>query len=242
MMKKTNKSMINNILKMLKEAWENPQKKAIIMLVVMFIFIVFVVSNIKENTSNIHSINTKSSGDFQFNLDKINQKNYHFKYIVNIDNQITLYEGDCYKEKELFTKNLGEQFYKLNDTYLNNNNGIWTKTTTPYLLDEFKNIENIELILKNATFESKTENKDQITSYSYSISTTTLIKKLELNNIDIDDIPNKINLTTDKDNNVEKIEYDLSPYGKYKNYSINNINASIEYSNFGTIKEMEDPE
>lgn len=241
-MRKINTEKIKNIFRWCKDVWGDPQKKAIIMLIIMFLFFSFLVSNVRSNHKKIDSSNTIQSNDFEFSLDKIKKKNYHFKYIVNIDGLLNNYEGDCYGEKELFNKNNAEQFYKYNKIYLKNMNGVWTKDNNPYLLSEYKDIDIIEKIMKKSTFESKTENKDKITNYTYKISTTSLIKILEIKNIDIDDLPNTIVLTTDKDNNVEKIEYDLTSYSKYKNYSINNTNILIEYSKFDNIKEIEDPE
>ena len=88
-------------------------------------------------------------------------------------------------------------------------------------------------ILRNLTIIKKI--------YTYNISTTTLIKILELVNVDLDDLPNVITITTDKDNNVIQIDYDLSEYSKYKMISTTKATATIKYSKFGEIEEIEDP-
>ncbi len=240
---KNNKDKIGNIKEKFKDILNDPQKKAILMLVLMFIFFSLLVMGTRS-AHNKNSKETTNHSDFEFSLNKINANNYHYTYDINLDSNIISYEGDRYSTKELFTKNSNgtiEQFYNYNEIYLKNINNVWSKTDNPYLFSDFKMINKIEQILKQSTYISYTEFKDNKKIYTYNISTTTLIKILELVNVDLDDLPNVITITTDKDNNVIQIDYDLSEYSKYKMISTTKATATIKYSKFGEIEEIEDP-
>ena len=78
--------------------------------------------------------------------------------------------------------------------------------------------------------------------YSYKIENTTLIKLIEKKKIDLDDPVNEITFKTDEDNEVNDIKYDLSSYCKYKKLANKSCSIELEYSNFGKIKEIKQPE
>ncbi len=236
------KKYFKYIVNFIKETKNNPQKKAIFMLIMMFLFFAFVIISLRLSQSSIVKFDdyTEENNKYDFNLSKIEKDNYHFMYSINIDNNIVTYEGDKNREKELFNMNNIDNYYRYGQLYLKNINGVWSTIDNPYTYEEFKDINIIKEILDNSSFESKTQYKDDNKIYNYDISTTSIVKILEKKDIDIDDLPNKIVLTTDSNNNVIEINYDLSSYFVYK--SLGNIsNISIKYSKFGEIDEIEDP-
>lgn len=232
---------IKSIIKFIVESWKNPQKKAIFMLIIMFIFFTFLSISLRSNHHNIKNNNYEEVEDnLDFNLSKIKDKNYHYRYTLNIDNTNLVYEGDKYNDKELFNINNIDMYYKYGNIYLKNVNGIWSTLNEQLSFSEFIDVDVIEELINKGSFESKTEYSNNKKIYNYNISTSTIIEIIDEVNIDIDDIPNKINIATDSDNNVIQISYDLSSYSKYRKLG-NNVIANIDYSLFGKINEIEDP-
>lgn len=237
---KNKKGKIKNFIQFIKEVWKNPQKKAIVMLILMFLFFSFVVISIRTTHSNINK-RAKDIKDetFEFSLTNIRKSNYHFVYTVKVDNNTTIYEGDKLSDKELF--NIGQdKYYRYENIYLKDIKGVWSTIDNPYLFSDFKEIDKIENLLKQSSFLSKTEYNDNNKVYNYNISTSTILKTLESIETDIDDIPNIISINTDSLGNAIEINYDLSSYSVYKKLG-NNVTLNIKYTKFGEIENIEDP-
>ena len=109
-------------------------------------------------------------------------------------------------------------------------------------MSNFLDINKIVDIALKSKIVSKTQYESGMRVYTYQISTTTLVKLLERENIDLDDPVNKIIFKTDETNRVNDIKYNLTSYCKYKNISKNTCKIELEYSKFGKIKDIKDPE
>ena len=217
----------------------DPQKKAWVVLTGYFIFFLVVVLMVRSLPTNNNSNNYNNINGI--NISNIKKNNYHFKYSVNIDRNIIVYEGETNNNKTLFYKSINgatENYYKENDTYYMKINNIWTTSTNPYSLSNFIDIETIEKILKESKYISKTEYNDHTRKYNYQISTTTLVKLIDNEIVDLDDMPNDIFITTDSYNRVQKIEFNLSSYTNYKLLSTINSNIVLEYSKFNEISDI----
>lgn len=228
-----------------KEIWKNQRYRSIIILGLYFFFFLFIIMSLRTGNKNrtYQSLNTDNT--FSYSFSKIESNNYHFIYNINLNDTEIVYEGDKYLNKELFIKSNGllkEQFYKLDDKYLKNINNVWSKTDNPYVFNDFLNILNIKELLKIATSDSKTEFNDKSKMFKYSVSTTSIIKIIEKTNIDISDNPNTITITTDSNNEVVKIELDLSSYIYFKDNNNKNLKINLNYSKFGEIEKIKDPE
>lgn len=238
MNKKEEKSKVNILINDLKN---NSQHKAWAFLAIYFIFFFFLIVSIRahSNSQNVNSVSENKNS--YFSTESIKNDNYHFKYIVNLDGNEAIYEGEKNNLKEKFTKtrnNLIEKYYQENNIYLKQINSNWVNTTDPYEIITFRNIETLDKIINSSTFISKTLLNDNSNIYNYQISTTTLYKIIDLSDIDLDDLPNIIKVTTDSNNELVKLEFNLSSYFKYKNMCSNNLNIIMEYSNFGEIADI----
>lgn len=235
----TNNKKFKNIVEEIKS---DPQKKAWFFLAGYFIFFLIIILMLRTNySSNSYDTNTNSNLK-DFSIYNIKKENYHFKYTVSLDQSIITYEGEVNNSKSLFNKNnngIVENYYKLEDTYYNKVNGVWTISNNPYILSSFTDIEKIEKILENAKYISKTEYEDYTRKYNYQISTTTLVKLIDNEIVDLDDIPNDIFVTTDESNKVQKIEFNISSYTNYKLLTTISSNIVIEYSNFDEIGDID---
>ncbi|MBQ2639833.1 MAG: hypothetical protein IJF92_03625 [Bacilli bacterium] len=233
---KTKKEKIKETIKFLK----TPKGKMSLFFgfYIVFFAVLALLFQISESKSSTEQKKEKS---FPFYLNNIERRNFHFKYSYQLDENSHIYEGDRNKDKELFSYN-NKDFYKNDNIYLTNNSGVWVKDEDPYIMSEFVDITKIISIAKKAKFISKTTYESGMNVYTYHISTTTLVKLLGKENIDLDDPVNEIIFKTDEKNEVNNIKYDLTSYSKYKNISKNNCKIELEYSKFGKIKEIEDPE
>lgn len=236
-------SRIKSAIHYLKKLWKNPRAKGSIILGAYFLFFLFVIVSLRSNTINNHK-EIELMDDLGFSLEKIKQNNYHYLYNIDYNDSKVVYEGDRYYQKELFTKidnQKIETFYNYDETYLKNINNVWSKTENPYYFYKLREIQNIEEILKNAYEESKTEYSNKSKVYTYKVTTNSIVKIIDKKNIDISDIPNTIILTTNSDQEVEKIEMDLSTYISYKNNKKDILKITITYSKFGEVELIEDP-
>ena len=115
-------------------------------------------------------------------------------------------------------------------------------TSELYHFNNITDDNNISRFLERATLISKTEYETGNISYNYEITTNTIDEILNGTNIDIADVPNKITLETNEEDEVVKITYDLSSYATYINNTPSITTITINYSNFGEIKDIEIPE
>ena len=223
----------------------DPKNKPVLFFGFYFVFflVLAILFRMSPNTTNVKTTNKTPKSEHYYNLGKIEDANYHFKYDYNINNVITSFEGDRNGVRQLFTRTFGEinnNFYGYRNLFMMENNHVSEKCDSPYVLSELFDVSVIRKILDKATFMSKTEFQNKRYSYNYNISTTTLEKIINNNSIDLDDVPNEITITMDDDYYVYKIEYNLSSFYKYKDPSSNGFSLKLEFSDFGNIKEIEE--
>lgn len=236
-------SKIKNAIRYIKKVWKNPRARGGIVLGAYFLFFLFIIISLRSSSTN-NRTEIELTGNLEFSLEKIKQNNYHYLYNIRYNDSNVSYEGDRYDQKELFTKTNNQEieiFYNYGGTYLKNINNVWSKIENPYLYSQFREIQNIEEILENAYNESKTEYSDKRMVYTYKITTNSIVKIIDKKNIDIADIPNTLILTTNSNQEVEKVEMDLSSYVSYKYYKNEGLKITIIYSKFGEIEPIEDP-
>lgn len=232
--------MNNNIdYKQISNFLKTPRGRAALFFGIYIIF--FAILAILVRTGDFYNEDNKhkKKKKLPFSINKIEKGNYHFKYMYELDNKKDVFEGDRYKDRELFTYN-STKYYKDEDNFLVYKSNLWVKSDNPYILKEFIDTNNIYNIGLKASYISKTEYESGMRVYSYKISTTTLIKLLDKQDIDLDDPVNEIIFKTDENNEVNNIKYDLSSYCKYKKTSKKNCKLELEYTNFGKIKEIEE--
>ena len=237
----------NPYLEGIKNLSKSSRGKAILFFLFYFIFFFLIISLVRSNyATNSNNTNTKDNTvRTEYKLDKIENGNYHFIREENINGLLTNFTGDKNDNKT-------EGVMTVNNTFTNYfiyDNINLIKTTDKYEvtseLYHFNNItddNNISKFLEKAYLVSKTEYETGNTSYNYEITTNTIDPIINNTNIDIADIPNKITLETNEEDEVIKITYDLSSYATYINNIPTIVNITISYSNFGEIGDLEVPE
>ena len=243
-MKEKKEKKENKYIKFIKDLSKSKRGRAILFFIFYFIFFFILISLIRTNYNSNHDIDTSNDNkvNTEYKLDGIENGNYHFIREENINGVITSFTGDKSNNKTEGIMTSNNTFYN----YFIYDNINLIKTTDKYEvtseLYHFKNItddKNISKILKKSYLVSKTEYENGFTSYNYEITTNTIDSIINNTNLDIADIPNKITLETNEEDEVVKITYDLTSYSTYINNVITTTTITVSYSNFGKIKDIE---
>lgn len=246
-MKEEKEKKQNKYIEFIKDLYKTKRGRAILFFAFYFIFFFCLISLIRTNYTPNKEADTTSDNkvNTEYKLDGIKNGNYHFTREENINGVITNFTGDKSDNKIDGVMTSNNNFYN----YFIYDNISLIKTTDKYEvtsdLYHFNNITDdkaIEKILERSTLISKTEYETGNISYNYEITTNTIDSILNNTNIDIADIPNKIVLEANEENEVVKITYDLSSYATYLNGMPTITSITITYSNFGEIKDLEIPE
>ena len=238
---------MNKKIEQLKEIINNLKKtdrgRALLFFLGYLIFFVIVFIFIQTSSRvNLSRDDFENGTTVNFNVDKIQDNNYSYKYTITLD--INDYEFVGKRQDNLEEFNYNEYYYfrdyKTNKSY-REEKGNWVECKDPNDFKYFTDIENIIDLANNATYISKTNYESGKTTYNYEISTTTIEKLMHDVDIDLDDKPNELVFSTDEEENVVSIKMKLDSYGKYKNYSKKYFSINLEYDDFGDIKELENP-
>lgn len=223
---------------------KNPRVRALMFFCFYLIFFIILFAMIGNNSNEtLEPVEKHETVNISYKFENINQKNYHFNYEIQENVNTIIYDGEknLTKEKFTVTKDLEEKEYFNSDgIFLTKNNESWQLSDSPYLYSVFLDHKEINRMIKNSTFISKTEYSNQEVVYQYEISTTTLLDLIDDVDVDLMDEVNKINLYV-KDNEVYKMKLDVTPYFKYKDENINNLLITLEYTMFGEIKDLQTP-
>ncbi len=223
-----------DFFKNMKNNLKTPRGKAIAFLSFYFVFFIVVIMMIRFSPST--ETDNVVTSKFDFSL--IEANNYHFHYQDILGSNTTIYDGDRYNDSSLFTKSDSVNslnFYSSGSIYLGkDNNGLYAMVDNPYLFPELKDLDSIKEMLNKATYISTGDLKK-----TYQISTTTLVSIFDNQEVDLDDMPNTIIVTTNSDGQIYKLEYDFSSYSIYRGYGA--YQGSILYSNFYNVPEIVKP-
>lgn len=246
-MKEEKKKEENKYIKFIKNLYNSRRGRAILFFVFYFVFFFVLISLIRTNYSSNNHINISNDNkvNTEYKLDGIESGNYHFTREENINGIITKFTGDKSEEKTegiMTSNNIFYSYFIYDNINLIKTIDKYEVTSELYHFNNITDDNNISRILKKATLISKTEYETGNILYNYEITTNTINKIVNGKEIDIADIPNKIALETNEEDEVIKITYDLSSYATYINNISTTITIAIDYSNFNEIKDIEIPE
>ena len=238
---------MNKKIEQLKEIINNLKKtdrgRALLFFLGYLIFFVIVFIFIQTSSRvNLSRDDFENGTTVNFNVDKIQDNNYSYKYTITLDINDYEFVG---KRQDNLEELLYNEYYYFRDYNTNKSyreeKSNWIECKDPNDFKYFTDIDNIIDLANNATYISKTNYESGKTTYNYEISTTTIEKLMNDIDIDLDDKPNELVFSTDEEENVVNIKMKLDSYGKYKNYSKKYFSINLEYDDFGDIKELENP-
>lgn len=230
-MKEKNDKNKFNLKNTVNDVFNDSQKKAWVVLGAYFIFFIVIIFSIRSNQTKNDNLNQNNS-NLPFSISKIKSNNYDFKYTVNFDDNIIIYQGKNYQSNSLFTVNDLDTYYKEGEVFFKKENEVFVNSDNPYKFSELRNIDIVEKILNQAKLDSHTIYEDSTKIYNYQITTDTLEKIFNNRDIDTDLAVNKITVYVDKLNQASKFTFDFSFYANYKGYILSKGIVEVEYSNF----------
>ena len=207
----------------------------------IFFIILFIIIG-TASRSSVTSEDYEKSDSIKYNISSIEDNNYSYKYTITVDVNDFIFEGKRYNDKELFKYN-NINYYKdnSNNNIFKKEDNIWIKAEDPNDFSFFTDIDNLKKIEEKATYISKTDYESGKRVYNYEISTTTLEKIISDVDIDLDDKPNELIVSTDEDEVVYSMKLKLDSYGKYKQLCNKYLTIELEYDEFGEIKDIKNP-
>ena len=227
-------------IELIKELYKTPRGKGILFFLFYFILFLILILFLRFNNGN----GTDSSLEYEkgtvdsFNFSSLANENYHFKYIVKLDAEEKIYEGDRFEDEEKFKYN-GLEYYKNNDDYYVKETK-WKKTDNPYLYPEFKDIEMISKVIDKAYLEYKTEYNSGQVKTNFLVSTNTLNEIINNRDTDIEEVPNSIIITT-FDEEIYSINYNLDSYCINNKLCKKNLKIEIIYEEIDNIHKIKSP-
>ncbi len=226
-------------------AFKEPRNRGLIFFGFYFIFFVvlIIILSANKNSSNLSSNNkTTPKGEYQWSL--LANGNYHYDYTLTYStNKITI-TGDKNNNKEYFVildKGMEVEYFKEDNIYLRKIDNNWNLVSNPIPYSVFFDYEQIDKLIKESTFLSKTEYADGMCEHHYVIATSTLLSLLDNEVVDLMDNNNEINITVDSNNEVYKISLNITPYYQYKEQTTDTLNITLNFSLFNTIEELSGP-
>lgn len=234
-----NKKKMTN--KEFKEFIKTPKGKACLFFGAYLLFFIFI--GIFARTGGTSNVNKKyeSGSPLQFSISSIVNRNYKFNYEVVVDGVTTTYEGSSTKTNSSFSKNGTESYYFNGSNYFTNTSGVWLNVSNPYMYYDFINSDNIDSLIETATYISKTEYENGSEVYNFKISSATINKLIEGNDLDVEEVPNEIVISVDDDNVVNEIKYTLDSYCKVKGTCVSGLQITLKYEDFGEVEEIVSP-
>lgn len=225
---------MKKFINLIKELRKTERGKGILFFAFYFVLfaVLFIILGINKNNT-LTEKEYEPGNDYLFDTSLIGDNNYHFTYTITKDNVKYVYDGKRYGNTELFKYNNKEYYYDGNKYYLDKK-----EVDNPYLHSEILNFNNFLLLIEAATPEYKTAYQSGSTKYGFQISSDTINKIINNKETDIGDNPNTITVTSDEDNRVTDIDYDLDSYCLKNSLCKTNLEIELSYDQFGEIKEI----
>ena len=223
-----------------KELLKTARGRAILFFGAYLLFFLFI--GIFARTGEVSKVNQKydSGSPLRFSIREIEKNNYKFNFEISVEDNISLYQGEIADGNSLFTNDELSYYYN-GQKYFTNKNDIWVAVDNPYIYYEFIDVNNINKLIENSTYISKTEYESGKVIYNFDISTSTIIRLLENKEIDVDDVTNSVILSVNEDNVVDEVKYNLNSYCQFKNICDGKMDMVLKYGNFGLIEKINNP-
>lgn len=219
---------------------KTPRGKAVLFFGIYFIFFIgLAIFSRVAGTGN--SITPQLSvSPYTYSLEQIANHNYHYQYQYLIDGSTITFEGDRNNNKSLFSDGV-ISYYQKDDLFMKCQDGLWIKCDNPYIFPLLLDDSVLNTIISSATYVSKTELATGEEEINLQITTTTLVKILDGLDVDLDDPVNTIQLKKDSSGEVVEVRYDFTSYALYHGRCSSSFQLILSYSNFGNVKEIQDP-
>lgn len=221
------------------ELRESPNGKPILFFGFYFIFfaIIFLIIGIFGDKNALIKEYERGNQSTLSN-NQILKNNFYYDYKVTLDGILYDYYGKALGNVESFKYN-NSDYYKSDDNYFVNN-GTWVKTENPIIFRDFIDVLNIDKLMNNAYYVSKTEFENGVVDYNFIISVNSINKVLYNLDTDYDDIPSSVVIRLDDKGAITTISFNLDNYCNYSD-SCNSLKLELNYSMYGEVEQIQNP-
>ena len=235
---------MKEIFNKLKDFKDNDEKGKMIFFfgfyVLFFIFLFLLITTNRNPDYLLQEYeNSKVDTTPLFNSDNIMKQNFMYDYKVTVDGVLYDYYGKRLNKVDSFKYNNLDYYRDDENTFVNQ--GTWIKTDNPVLFPEFFSEIHLYQIFKQASYESTVSYENGNNDYHLLLSSNTLFDIFYQKNTDYDEIPNEMIVSTDVDNNVTKIVFQLNSYCSVIENCNETLTIEVTYDLFGDIKKIDNP-
>ena len=222
-----------------------PRGQALLFFGGYFFFFLFIIVAVRlmGGGSTVGKEYDEAKG-YSFSVVNITDANYSFEHSVLLDGNNNGYKGTKKNSEERFvlSNNLGTyDYYRKGIDFFNNKSGLWIKSDNPYLFYNFFDIDKVMALIDKAKLDYKTDYESGKKIYNFVITSTTIHNYFEGIDLDIADDLNEIIVYVDEHGLVEKFEFKLDSYCKAINMCFNELKITLQYDEYGEIKEITSP-
>lgn len=227
------KKNIENI----KELKEKKYGKVILFFGFYLLFFLFlaIFARVGRRNSTLSSDYERGSTDKGMILENLENSNYKYVYTITLDDIKYTCSGEKYGNLELFEFNNQKYYYDGVNYYLY---GTLNNIDYPLGYREFLDFKKVINLSKLGYLESSTNYEDGKVNYNYLVSSNTINKEFNFNETDFDEIPNNLIIGTDKDKNINHIDFKLDSYCLLNNLCNKNLRVELSYSDFGKVEKI----
>ena len=227
---------IKEYIKILKKTYKNPRGKAFLFFGVYFIFFLVLIIMFRVGNSTHKYIDNDTNDNKYTTITWLD--NYKYNYKVIIDDKTYDYNGIRIDDVNVINYD-GKVYYCDDIECFINGEEVeedvepeMIEVDNPCIHNNILKVNNLKKLLKVATKDSTTNYEDGRVAYNYLLATSTIVKNIDKKDVDLDDLPNSIFIVY-KDNVQEKLEIDMTSYGKYKNLCSNSFKIIVEFKDQG---------
>lgn len=221
---------------------KTPRGKAILFFGFYFFFFLFLTIFLRGVDTTYPENQKQGQSKNVISMVQKNGKNYHFQYDIGIDNDLYTLKGLKIDYEETFDYQHGVEkrhyFRGMFSYFMEDATSNYHICERP--LEELLIVDNIDALLENATYESKTEYSSGKVVLRYAI-TSSSIERIAFNrDLDVADEANEIIITFEEDR-ITDLEFRLDSYGKSTGKCQKMMRIVCQYSDFDTKEEIVNP-
>lgn len=224
---------MKSFIKLIKELRKTPRGKGILFFSFYLVFFLILAIAARVIPNNPVLNNEDTEDEDIISITKVNGYNYNYKYTIDVDNNIITVEGKKNNDEEEFIYTLNGidfNYYKSGTLFYSND----LEVDRPMYLNI---IDNIDLLLHDASYDSVVNYKSGKQVLRYQISSSTISSIINNKDLDIEEVPNEIRVTMNNEN-IDEVELVFNSYCSALNICLKNMDIKMEYSGFNTVEEI----
>jgi len=231
---------MKNIIENLNSLKETKNGKPILFFGFYFVFFIFIFLFIRFTGTKDALLQEYEKGNTSLlSSSDIIKNNYHYDFKVYLDGNLYNYYGKRLGNVESFKFN-NNDYYKKNDNYFINNNGTWVSNDNPFIFREYMESSNVDLLVTNSYYVSKTSYDNGSIDYNLLLSSNTINKLLYDKDTDLEDIPCDVIVKTNDNEKINSIIFKLDNYCLNSDLC-NSLKIELNYDLFGEVNKIDNP-